>query len=151
MVVPPNAVMIVQMLAGHEIDVLANVHGRFALVEAKDGRFEIGHAYPVVAKAQMVHPDLVVVVATGGFDSAAKATLSPSAIFPGRGDPGFRARNSRNKGTRHSLREWVRSEPELGSILDSQVRSVAATAVQDALNAGTLGAADLLEHLEAAL
>lgn len=144
---PPSAVMIEQMLAGHEIDVLANVHGRLALIEAKDGRFEIGQAYPVVAKAQMVQPDLVIVVATDGFESAAKATLSPSAIFPRRDFPDLVLGNRKpREPTIHFVSESD-PKPELNSILDAEIKNVAAASLQDALDAGTLEAVDLLDRL----
>lgn len=142
--VPRHAFTFERTLSGHEIDVLANIHGRLALVEAKDGRFEVGHAYSVVTKAQMVKPDLVIVVASDGFDSAAKATLNPSAIAPrndlsdvvlGYGRP------------REPIVHFVSgSNPtlELNRVLDEESRAMAETAVQDALDAGTLEAANAL-------
>ena len=50
----------------NELDLVANVDGSLLLMELKDARFDIGHAYSFVGKNSQYHPDIAMIVATDG-------------------------------------------------------------------------------------
>lgn len=52
----------------NELDLVANLDGPLLLMELKDNRFSIGHAYSFVGKCSQYRPDLSMIVATEGID-----------------------------------------------------------------------------------
>lgn len=56
----------------NEIDLVANLNGSLMLMELKDDRFSMGHAYSFVGKCTQYNPDFAVIVATEGCDSDVK-------------------------------------------------------------------------------
>lgn len=56
----------------NQLDVVANFDGDLVLMELKDNRFSIGHAYPFVGKCSQYRPDVAIVVSTEGIDPDVK-------------------------------------------------------------------------------
>ncbi len=64
----------------HEIDLVANVDGDFLLLELKDGRFSIGHAYSFVGKCSQYKPDQAAIVATDGVDTDVRDYIQKTGV-----------------------------------------------------------------------
>jgi len=56
----------------NELDLIANLDGYLMLIELKDNRFSIGHAYSFVGKCTQYQPDISIIIATEGIDDDVK-------------------------------------------------------------------------------
>ncbi|MFX0199251.1 MAG: hypothetical protein ACFFCW_24270 [Candidatus Hodarchaeota archaeon] len=64
----------------NELDLVINVDGSFMLVELKDNRFSIGHAYSFVGKCSQYQPDISLIIATNGIDDDVKEYIKNIGI-----------------------------------------------------------------------
>lgn len=64
----------------NEIDLVANVDGELLLMELKDSRFSIGHAYSFVGKCSQYNPEIAVICSTEGVDDDVKEYIKNTGI-----------------------------------------------------------------------
>lgn len=64
----------------NELDIVANIDGSLVLMELKDNRFSIGHAYSFVGKCSQYRPNIPIIVATDGIDKDVKEYLLNTGI-----------------------------------------------------------------------
>lgn len=76
----PVRVLIGVIDGPNELDLVANVDGALILMELKDNRFSIGHAYSFVGKYSQYRPDISVIVATDGIDEDVKEYIRNTGV-----------------------------------------------------------------------
>lgn len=64
----------------NELDLIANMDGSLLLMELKDARFSIGHAYSFVGKCSQYKPDIPMIVTTEGVDKDVKEYIKNIGI-----------------------------------------------------------------------
>jgi hypothetical protein len=64
----------------NELDLIANVDGDLLLMELKDAKFSIGHAYSFVGKCSQYKPEIAIICSTEGVDSEVKDYLKKTEI-----------------------------------------------------------------------
>lgn len=64
----------------NELDLVANLDGSLMLIELKDNRFSIGHAYSFVGKCTQYQPDVSIIIATEGIDDDVKEYIKNIGI-----------------------------------------------------------------------
>lgn len=64
----------------NELDLVANIDGDLLLMELKDNRFSIGHAYSFVGKCSQYKPDISLIVASHGVDPDVKEYVANTGV-----------------------------------------------------------------------
>ena len=78
--VPPWQILIEVIDGPNELDLVANLDGELVLMELKDTRFSIGHAYSFVGKCSQYDPNISIIMSTDGIGPDVKEYIKNTGI-----------------------------------------------------------------------
>ncbi len=145
--IPPNQIRVEHELDGHEVDILANIMGKLAVFELKDGPFSVGHAYSLAAKIAIIQPDLVFIISSGTIEERAKRVLTSNVIDEDTGIASVVLGLRRPPAPSVSSVEGAEFETPLLEAISLVHRGIAERILDESLSTGVLKAADILNQL----